>query len=249
MNYLYLWLSCLVVISARAEVRVFVQEENRSAAIKYQCTGGEVIRAFALDVSVDRGEIIGITNFFKGESTSTTQGYGIFPASLRDNITITSGIPIDWDSPGYTPLAVMSDRPSDTLPGLDSSGVTLELGGFWNSTDPAAVPPFSGTLCTLQLSRAANVSIAPNVSRGGVVPASTDLSLTPLFTGAFVDPAFPVITGLSLTNGVVAINYVGGNLLKAAQLDGIWFDTGNTNGVYLELVEPGASRYFRVRQR
>ena len=49
-------LNCLLVASARAEVRVFVQEENRAASIKYECTGGEVVRAFALNVSVDRGQ-------------------------------------------------------------------------------------------------------------------------------------------------------------------------------------------------
>ena len=185
----------LLFASAQAEVRVFVQEENLGASIQYECTGGEVVRAFALNVTVDRGQIIGISNYFKGESTPAAQGYGIFPAAFRDHITVGTGTNINWEVPGYTPLAVVSDRPADTLPGLNSSGVTLEFGGLWDPTVPGAVPPASGTLCTLQISQAANVSVTANVSRGGVIPASSDITSQPIFIGGFVDPAFPAITG------------------------------------------------------
>jgi hypothetical protein len=242
-------LSCLLVASARAEVRVFVQEENRATAIKYECTGGEVVRAFALNVSVDRGQIIGVSNYFKGDSSPAAQGYGIFPAAFRDHITVGAGTNIDWEVPGYTPLAVVSDRPADTLPGLNSSGVTLEFGGLWDPTVPAAVPPATGTLCTLQLSQAANVSVAANLSRGGVIPASSDITITPVFAGGFVDPAFPAITGLTLTNGVISISFVGGELVSTATLGSGWVGTGQTNGVYTELVGEGVSKFYRVRHR
>jgi hypothetical protein len=32
------------------------------------------------------------------------------------------------------------------LPGLNSSGVTLEFGGLWDPTVPAAVPPATGAV-------------------------------------------------------------------------------------------------------
>ena len=73
----------LLFASASAEVRVFVRQEKNAAAIKYECTRGEVVRAFALDVSVDRGRIMAISNYFKGESTAAAQGYGIFPKRCR----------------------------------------------------------------------------------------------------------------------------------------------------------------------
>ena len=228
-------------------MKLFVQEENLGASIKYACTGGEVVRAFALDVSVDRGQIIGVSNYFKGESTSTAQGYGIFPASFRDHITVGAGTNINWDVPGYTPLAVVADRMTNTLPGLNSSGVTLEFGGLWDPTVPGAVPPAAGTLCTLQLSQAANVSVAANVSRGGVVPASSDITLTPTFAGAFVDPVFPAITGLTQTNGAITITFIGGELVSATDLGAAWIRTGITNGVWTETVQPGVSKFYRVR--
>jgi hypothetical protein len=246
---LVLFLICLLVASARGEVRVFVREESRAAAIKYECTGGEVVRAFALNVSVDRGFITGISNFFKGESTPAAQGYGIFPAAFRDQITVGTGTNINWDVPGYSPLAVVSDRPADTLPGLNSSGVTLEFGGLWDPTMPGAVPPAAGTLCTLQISQAANVTVAANVSRGGVIPASSDITITPTFTGAFVDPAFPAITSLTLTNGVITINFVGGELVSVATMGSGWVGTGQTNGVYAEPVGQGGPKFYRVRHR
>jgi hypothetical protein len=242
-------LNCLVFASAQAEVRVLVREENRAASIKYDCTGGEVVRAFALNVSVDRGQIIGVSHYFKGESTPTAQGYGIFPAAFRDFITVGNGTNIDWEVPGYTPLAAVGDRPADTLPGLNSSGVTLEFGGLWDPAVPGAVPPASGTLCNLQLSEAANVSVAANLSRGGIIPSSSDITITPAFTGAFVDPAFPAITGLTLTNGFMTINFVGGELVSAATLGSGWVGTGQTNGVYVEPVGQAGSKFFRVRQR
>ena len=240
-------LNCLLLASAQAEVRVFVQEENRAASIKYECTGGEVVRAFALNVSVDRGQIIGVSNYFKGESTPTAQGYGIFPAAFRDCITVGNGTNINWEVPGYTPLATVGDRPADTLPGHNSSGVTLEFGGLWDPAVPGAVPPATGTLCTLQISQAATLSVAANLSRGGVIPASSDITITPAFTGAFVDPAFPAITGTTLTNGVITIYFIGGELIRAAALGGVWVGTGNTNGVYTESVKQGGSAFYRVR--
>ena len=244
---LIILIELLAHLSARAEVKLFVQEENRGASIKYECTGGEVVRAFALNVSVDRGQIIGVSNYFKGESTPTAQGYGIFPAAFRDCITVGTGSNINWEVPGYTPLAVVGDRPADTLPGLNSSGVTLEFGGLWDPAVPGAVPPATGTLCTLQISQAATLSVAANLSRGGVIPASSDITITPAFTGAFVDPAFPAITGTTLTNGVITINFVGGELIRAAALGGVWVGTGNTNGVYTESVKQGGSAFYRVR--
>jgi hypothetical protein len=239
---------CVMVGSIRAEVHVFVLEEDRAASVKYECTGGEVVRAFALNVAVDRGQITGVSNYFKGESTVSAQGYGIFPAAFRDHITV-GGTNINWAVAGYTPLAAVADRPADTLPGLNSSGVTLEFGGLWDPAVPGAIPPASGTLCTLQLSQAANVSVAPNVSRGGVISSSSDITITPTFIKGFVDPAFPAMTGLTLTNGVMTINFIGGELMRAAAPGGAWAGTGSTNGVYTEAVGQASSRFYRVRHR
>src|SRR5579859_3818756 len=122
----------LLSATGRAEVRVFVQDSNSLALIKYECTGGELVRAFALDVSVDQGQIIGISNFLRGPSTAGATGYGIFPASFRDHLAAGAGTNVNWAASDYTPLAVPADAPADTLPGLNSSGVTLEFAGLWD---------------------------------------------------------------------------------------------------------------------
>ncbi len=231
-------------LSSSAAVRVFVQDVNGLANINYQCTAGEVVRAFALDVSVDRGQIVGVTNYLRGPSTAAAPGYGIFPASFRDNVTVTSGTNAGWNATAYSPLAVVSDAPSNTLPGLNSSGVTLEFGAVWDPSVAAATPGPSGTLCTLQLSQAANVTIAPNLYRGGLIAAPSDFVLTPQFVGALVGPA---IISTTLSNGVFTIRFQDGELETAAAPTGAWVGTGNTSGSYTE-APTLAARFFRVHQ-
>ncbi|MEI7955373.1 MAG: choice-of-anchor D domain-containing protein, partial [Verrucomicrobiota bacterium] len=187
--------ACLLATAARAEVRVFVEDSNGSALLKYQCTAGEVMRAFALNVTIDRGQIVGISNFFVGPSTASAHGYGIFPAAFRDHVaaTVTSGTVANWNASGYNPVASVADAPSDTLAGLGSSGVTLEFGAVWDASAPTAAPAASGTLCTLQLSTDAtlqgtNVTLAANASRGGVVASPNGTTVTPTMVGAHVGP-------------------------------------------------------------
>lgn len=223
-----------------AEVRVSVREEGGRAAIQYQCTAGEIIRAFALDVSLDRGRFTGVTNFFRGISKAGDTGYGIFPASIRNSLTGTN---VDWTVPAYTPLADPADAPEDTLPGLDTPGVTLEFGALWNPAVPESVPAAAGTLCVLHLSGPARVAIAPNRARGGVIPADA-ASVTTVFTGAIVGPA---ITGFSIADGLMRIAFRGGELQTAATVDGSWTSTGNTSGEHSESIGPERARFFRVR--
>jgi hypothetical protein len=243
-------LCCLCLVSAwvRAEVRVFVQDFEGAAAIKYECTSGEVVRAFALNISVDKGQIVGVSDFFRGESTAGARGYGIFPASFRDHITVGSGTNIDWNASGYSPLAAVADRPGDTLPGLNSPGVTLEFGGLWDPTIAAALPEPAGTLCRLQISEPAQVSVSANAARGGVISAIPDVLLTPVFSGATVVPPFPAITAANLKNGLLTIRFKDGELLTAPGLAGPWSGTGNSSGLYTNAVRGTPAQFYRVRR-
>jgi len=237
----------LLIASAFAEVRVFIQDSNALAWVKYECTAGEVVRAFALDVTVDRGRIIGVSNFLRGPSTAANPGYGIFPASIRDHITVGPGTNVNWNVAEYAPLAVVADNPGGTQPGLGSAGVTLELGGLWDPADSGAVPGPTGTLCSLSISEQATVSVAANAARGGVVPTNPAVILTPTFSGAVVHPPVPVIIGLSLTNGVLSVTFAGGELETAASVSGAWTGTGNSTGQYTESVVGNTNRFYRVR--
>ena len=244
-KYLGLLNVCLLVASARSAVNIVVQDSNGTAAVKYECTAGEVVRAFALDVSVDKGMILGISDFFRGESKAGARGYGIFPAAFRDHITVSSGTNANWDATEYTPLAVAADSPTNTLPGLNSTGVTLEFGGLWDANTTAAFPAASGTLCTLQLSEAAQVSVAANVIRGGVVSATPEVSITPVFVGAFVDPSV-IITGIRQAGGAIVISFKGGELETAPAVYGPWTGTGNSSGTYTNSASEGPSKFYRV---
>jgi len=238
---------CLLATSARSAVNVVVQDSNGVAAIRYECTAGEVVRSFALDVAVDKGRIIGITNFFRGESKVGAQGYGIFPAAFRDHITVSSGTNANWNVIGYTPLAVLTDSPGSTLPGLNSNGVTLEFGGLWDVSKPASIPPAAGILCTLQLSEAAQVSVAANARRGGVVSASPGVSINPIFSGALVDPSV-IITGIQLVGGVITVSFKGGELETAPGLGGPWTGTGNSSGTYTNSAGAIPAMFYRVHR-
>ena len=240
-----LWL--LLVAPAPAEVRVFIQESNALAWVRYECTAGEVVRAFALDVTVDKGRIVGISNFLRGPSTAGNSGYGIYPASFRDHLTVGPGTNVNWDVAEYTPLAVVADNPGGTQPGLGSAGVTLEFGGLWDPTDPAAVPGPTGTLCSVSISEQATVSVAANGARGGVVSTNPAVVLTPTFTGAVVQPPMPVITGLTLTNGVLQVTFAGGELETAPTVLGSWTGTGNSSGQHSESVAGNTNKFYRVR--
>lgn len=244
MKYSLLLLTLLLPsFSARGIVRVFIQGTNGVANINYQCTAGEVVRAFALDVTVDSGQIIGVTNYFRGPSTATAQGYGIFPASFRDTVAVSSGTNANWNVPQYNPLAVVADNPAGTLPGLNSSGATLELGAIWDPSVAAAIPPASGTLCSLQLSQTANVRVSANTSRGAIIASPPEIVISPQFTGALVGPA---ITSTSFANGVITILFQGGELESATDVDGPWTGTGNTSGTYTETLGTSPAKFYRV---
>jgi hypothetical protein len=236
----------LVAGSAPAVVNVFIQESNSVAWVRYQCTAGEVVRAFALDVTVDKGRILGISNFHRGPSAAGNTGYGIFPASFRDHLTVSPSNSVNWNVAAYTPLAVPADHPGGTQPGLGSAGVTLEFGGLWDVATPAAIPGASGTLCALTISEEATVSVSANAARGGVVSTNPVVVLSPTFTSAVVHPPLPTINSFSVTNGLVRVTFSWGELQTAESIPGPWTGTGNTNGLFTEPVG-NSNKFYRVQ--
>jgi hypothetical protein len=194
--------------------------------------------------SVDKGEIIGISNFFRGPSLAGATGYGIFPAAFRDHIAVGAGTNINWNAPEYTPLAVVADAPGGTLPGLGSSTVTLEFGGVWDPTDPEAISAPAGTLCTLSISQPANVSVAANVTRGGVVSAFPASVVKPVFSGSPVGPALSIGPP---QNGVITILFSDGELQTATAAAGPWTDTGDLSGNRTEAIGTNQMKFYRVK--
>jgi len=163
----------VVTVSAPAIVNiVWIDPDGypgATVALGYRSTAGEKVVAFALDVQVDGGAVItNVDNFKVGVSTAASPGYGLFPANFARHITVNAqGDVDDWSVAGYTPVADARDK--GALGGLGTSGVTLEFAGLWDGD--ANAPATSGTLCTLTLSKPANIAVTTNAIRGNVVLA------------------------------------------------------------------------------
>ena len=171
MKRLILLLAVLALATpAMAAVRIIAEPQGDLTAIKYE-TDGEKVRAFALDITVDAGEILGISDFMRGESTAENPGYGIFPANFGRYIEVdpNSGEVADWDVEQYTPVADPCDP--GALGGIGTDGITIEMGALYYPTDDNSpnAPPNSGTLFVLTLSEDANLTVALNEIRGGIV--------------------------------------------------------------------------------
>lgn len=130
--------------------------------VGYEATG-ERPRAFALDLKVTEGTITDVTDFVIGDDNF---GFGIFPANFSRYITVNpSGDVDDWQMPGYTPVADGGDP--GALDGLDSNGVTLEMGALYDSN----APPMTGVLCrvTVDYEGSTELCVIGNALRGNVV--------------------------------------------------------------------------------
>jgi len=170
----------LLATPAMAAVTITVTDiGNCMAEISYTDTGApDNVRAFALDVTVDSdANIIDCNGFMVGECNSVIRGYGIFPGRFARYITPTSP---NWGDPNYTPVAVPADLPGDTQGGLDTGGVTLEMGSLYVDANVPDLGP--AVLCRLKVDRTCNMTVTVNAGRGGVVleDAST---VTPALPG------------------------------------------------------------------
>jgi len=162
--------------------------------------------------SVGRGEIIGISNYFTGLSTAAAQGYGVFSGFVSRSRHGFFWQYATWNTVGYSPLAVPADAPVEPCLDLVSSGVTLEIRRDLGSNFPSSHAATNGTLCSLQLSQPANVSVTANAIRSGIILSPSDAAVTLAFAGAMVGPA---INRISCTNGMVTLLFQDGELETA----------------------------------
>jgi hypothetical protein len=152
-------------------VQISCSTSGNDVTIAYDASGEtELVRAFALDITVDSGATIDAVAW-------TNPDYDIYPGSI---VIDAGGNVTDWGSP----IASQSDYPGDTLGGLGTSGVTIEMGSLYaqGETPPAA----SGNLITLTVSGSPCVTITENVIRGGVVMEDPSVPANPSFQGCCV---------------------------------------------------------------
>jgi hypothetical protein len=133
--------------------------------VGYDATGEtELVRAFALDISVSAGAITDVTDYVVGDDNG---GYGIFPANFSRVITVDgqTGEVADWGVAGYTPVADGND--TGAAGALGGSAITIEMGSLYDTMAPGK----TGTLCKVVTEGAegATLSVTVNAVRGGIV--------------------------------------------------------------------------------
>ena len=129
--------------------------------VSYEVVGEpNKVRAFALDITVDNGVISAVD----ANVADYDPNYGTYPGS----IVIVDG---EVNEPG-TAVADPCDLPGDTLGGIGTSGITIEMGALYSPPDDANGPPLTGDLLIFTntvVSGNTIVTITENDSRGGVV--------------------------------------------------------------------------------
>jgi hypothetical protein len=150
-----------VIISAELDVD---DTKQCTVVVSYDATTeANRVRAFSLDIKLDNdANIVAVTPTMVGACTEAEQGYGIFPGTIQidaaGNVTNHG-----------TAVAEYGDLTSDTLPGLDSNGVTIEMASLYAPVGPASpnAPAASGDLLTFKVDAPCIATITANVSRAG----------------------------------------------------------------------------------
>lgn len=154
----------LIATPAWASVEIKLANEGGGVvAISYDAsTEAELVRAFALDISVDTGAITDVTDYVTGDDNG---GYGIFPANFSRFITVDgqTGEVADWGAAGYTPVADGND--TGAAGALGGSAITIEMGSLYDTQAPGK----TGLLCKVVTEGAGQLSVTVNAVRGGIV--------------------------------------------------------------------------------
>jgi hypothetical protein len=153
-----------------------------------------LIRAFALDITVNNGAAIeSIFDYKVGESTAADPGYGIFPGSIV--IDANTGDVIDWGTP------IGSGDYPNTLPGLGTYGITVEMASLYEGIDNS--PLVSDTLFKIAIdwnnTSVVDVDITLNTIRGGIVMEDPEYHPTIVLVGCTLvpEPSTLLLLGLA----------------------------------------------------
>jgi hypothetical protein len=144
---------------ALAGVTICTQTSGNEVTLTYDASAeAELVRAFALDITVQGATITAVKN--------PNPSYDIYPGSIvideNTGQVIEDGTPVG-DAGQY----------EGTLGGLGTNGVTIEMGSLY--ADGETPPAKTGNIITLVLSGPGTVTVAENVIRGGVVMENPDV--------------------------------------------------------------------------
>lgn len=163
MKKLCLVVAVLMVAAAPAladvDITCTYDIDSNTVTVNYSVSEPNKVRAFALDITVDSPAAINTIDY-------NDPNYWVYPGS----IVIASGAVTDYGSPDANSI----DFPMGTLPGLDSNGVTIEMGSLYSPTgdNETNAPGWSGTLLKFTVCHVfdgCKVKITENAIRGGIV--------------------------------------------------------------------------------
>ncbi|MFA5422669.1 MAG: hypothetical protein WC374_02300 [Phycisphaerae bacterium] len=171
----FVLIALLLTVPALAVVNVScaqVGDDPFEVEVSYTSTGS-LPRAFALDITVDAGTII--------EVTDVNEKFWVYPGTIQIN---NGSIDDEGD-----PVAPNTDPCA--LGGEGTSGMTIEMGSLYspNDVEHTTGPAASGTLLRFTVSDECTVTIEGNGARGKVVLENTLAADTNLPTTCVVEAA------------------------------------------------------------
>jgi len=196
-NLLFVLVALLIATPAMALVTITATEEPGGwVRLDYTVTGeANKMRAVALDISTDVGNIWAISGYKTGESTAADKGYGIFPGS----IDLTDPLTPVWNDP----IAPDTD-PGAAGTGLGTNRIIVEMGSLYDKAVPTDAPLDGGMLCRVRVTNSnTTVTVAEELTyRGGIV----------------MEDSNPPAGGTSVSGCVVAGTYTGPDTAEWAVL-------------------------------
>lgn len=152
MRNLFLILAVLLIASAAyaVDATVYCTADGDTVTVSYTANGdANTPRAFGLDIQLDNDETI-------DSVTVLSTDYWVYPGTYGEDPCTPVGDPCDSD---------------DTLAGIDSNGITLEMGSLHSPPEVSSpnAPAAAGDLIEFTVSGDCDVTISGNAARGKVV--------------------------------------------------------------------------------
>jgi len=153
-----------------ARVDIKCANDGNLVTVSYAVVGEpNRVSGFGLNITVDNGAKI-------KSISDINPKYWVYPGSIAIDTTVTPPVITDNGSPVRDPVKY----PGGTLGGLDTNGVSIEMGALYDppgDNSPNA-PPTSGVLLKFRVDKTANVcvTITEDPTSGGVVLTNPTLN-------------------------------------------------------------------------
>lgn len=131
--------------------------DTNEVVISYDANSEATLpRAFSLNIQLDDANVIEVGN--------VNPDFPIHPGNISIDLSGPQPV-VDYGSP----VAPQADLPSDTLPGLGTSGITIEMGSLYAPTGPGSpnAPADYGVLLSIYVDASCCLTITGNVARAG----------------------------------------------------------------------------------